>query len=123
MAPDLMSHATTTLYVKKLSEDATFPIKTSEEASGFDMASAVDSCVPANGQSLIPTDIAVAVTRGKYAHIAPRSGLAAKHFISVEAGVVGADYRENVKVLLFNHGDADFLVSKLDRIAAIAGIY
>ena len=119
MAPDQMSRATATLYVKKLSDDATVLIKASYEAAGFDLASAVDSCVPANGRMLIPTDIAVAVPRGTYARITPRSGLAAKHFISIGAGVVDADYRGNIQVLLFNHGDLDFQVSKGDRIAKL----
>ena len=83
MAPDLMPRATTTLYVKKLSDDATVPIKASEEAAGFNLASSAGSCVPANGRMLIPTDIAVAVQRGTYARIAARSGLAAKHFLSI----------------------------------------
>lgn len=40
--------------------------------------------------------------------VAPRSGLAAKHFIDTGAGVIDADYRGEVKVLLFNHSDVDF---------------
>ena len=68
---------------------------------------------------LIPTDIAVAVPQGTYARIAPRSGLAAKHFLSIGAEVVDADYRGNVQVLLFNHGDLDFQASKGNRIAQL----
>lgn len=48
---------------------------------------------------------------------APRSGLAAKHFIDVGAGVIDSDYRGEVKVLLFNFGDADFEVKENERIA------
>ena len=48
-----------------------------------------------------------------------RSGLAVKHFLSVGAGVIDYDYRGNVKVLIFNHGDLDLHVSKVDRIAQI----
>lgn len=40
--------------------------------------------------------------------VAPRSGLASKHFIDTGAGVIDADYRGEVKVLLFNHSDVDF---------------
>ena len=50
----------------------------------------------------------MAVPIGNYARIAPRSGLAVKNFIDVGAGVVDADYRGEVKVLLFNFGDQDF---------------
>lgn len=51
--------------------------------------------------------------------IAPRSGLAAKHFIDTGAGVIDADYRGQVKVLLFNHNDADFAVAEGDRVAQL----
>ena len=102
--PVPLARAGELIYVKKLSEAAAVPTKTSEEAAGFDLSSAVDTCVPANGKMLIPTDLAIAVPRGTYARIAPRSGLAEKHFLSVGVGVVDADYRGNVKVLLFNHG-------------------
>jgi dUTP pyrophosphatase len=51
--------------------------------------------------------------------IAPRSGLAWKHFIDVGAGVIDEDYRGNVGVILFNHADADFEVKRGDRIAQL----
>jgi len=51
--------------------------------------------------------------------IAPRSGLASKHFIDTGAGVIDADYRGQVKVLLFNHGASDFEVKEGDRIAQL----
>jgi dUTP pyrophosphatase len=105
------------LMITKLSDEAVMPRKSSLNAAGFDLASSVDSVVPANGRALIPTDLAMVVPQGTYGRIAPRSGLAVKHFLSVGAGVIDADYRGNVKVLLFNHGDLDFHVSKGDRIA------
>ncbi len=51
--------------------------------------------------------------------IAPRSGLAVKNFIDVGAGVVDYDYRGNVGVVLFNHGDQDFAVARGDRVAQL----
>jgi dUTP pyrophosphatase len=51
--------------------------------------------------------------------IAPRSGLASKNFIDTGAGVIDADYRGPVKVLLFNHADTDFPVKEGDRIAQL----
>jgi dUTP pyrophosphatase len=48
------------------------------------------------------------VPHGTYGRVAPRSGLAAKHFIDVGAGVIDEDYRGEVLVLLFNHNDTDF---------------
>lgn len=51
--------------------------------------------------------------------IAPRSGLAAKHMIDTGAGVIDADYRGQVRVLLFNHGETDFEVKEGDRVAQL----
>lgn len=56
------------------------------------------------------------VTDGR---IAPRSGLAVKHFIDTGAGVIDSDYRGEVKVLLFNHSEVDFEVKEGDRIAQL----
>ena len=63
---------------------------------------------------LVPIPIPISDGR-----IAPRSGLAAKHMIDTGAGVIDADYRGQVKVLLFNHGDADFAVKPGDRVAQL----
>ena len=63
------------------------------------------------------TGLAISFPAGLYARIAPRSGLALKKFIDVGAGVVDADYRGDVGVVLFNHGDQDFEVKMGDRIA------
>ena len=57
--------------------------------------------------------------RRKDGRIAPRSGLASKHMIDTGAGVIDADYRGQVKVLLFNHGEADFEVKEGDRVAQL----
>ena len=54
------------------------------------------------------TDLSIAIPKDTYARVAPRSGLAWKHFIDVGAGVVDYDYRGNVGVILFNHSDVDF---------------
>lgn len=51
--------------------------------------------------------------------IAPRSGLASKHFIDTGAGVIDADYRGQVKVLLFNHAEEDFQIQEGDRVAQL----
>ena len=61
----------------------------------------------------------MAIPYGNYGRIAPRSGLAAKHMIDVGAGVIDADYRGELKVLLFNLGDTDFQVKAEDRIAQL----
>ena len=107
------------LRVKLLSEHATMPTKGSPLAAGFDLSASEDRTIPAGGRALVPTDISIACPQGTYARIAPRSGLAYKHGIDVGAGVVDADYRGPVGVILFNFGTQDFVVAKGDRIAQL----
>ena len=70
--------------------------------------SAEDVVIPARGKGIAKTDLAIAIPSGTYARVAPRSGLAVKHFIDTGAGVVDEDYRGNVGVVLFNHSEQDF---------------
>ncbi|KAG1334147.1 Deoxyuridine 5'-triphosphate nucleotidohydrolase [Cocos nucifera] len=105
------------LKVKKLSQNAVLPSRASHLSAGYDLSSAAEGNVPARGKALIPTDLSIAIPEGTYARIAPRSGLAWKHSIDVGAGVIDADYRGPVGVILFNHSDVDFEVKPGDRIA------
>ena len=66
------------------------------------MGSVVDEVVPAQGKKCIPIGWSMRIPEGCYGRIAPRSGLAAKKFIDVGAGVIDSDYRGEVMVLLFN---------------------
>ncbi|KAK9811022.1 hypothetical protein WJX73_007096 [Symbiochloris irregularis] len=109
----------TELRVKKLSEFATLPKRGSARAAGYDLASAEDCVIPARGKGVVKTDLAVHAPPGTYARVAPRSGLAVKHFIDTGAGVVDEDYRGNVGVVLFNHGPDDFAVKRGDRVAQL----
>ncbi|KAF2324554.1 hypothetical protein GH714_015228 [Hevea brasiliensis] len=105
--------------VKKLSEKAILPTRASPLSAGYDLSSATEAKVPGRGKALIPTDLSIAIPEGTYARIAPRSGLAWKHSIDVGAGVIDADYRGPVGVILFNHSDVDFEVKVGDRIAQL----
>jgi dUTP pyrophosphatase len=105
--------------VKKLSENATIPVKGSKSAAGYDLSSAKDLIIPAHGKALVPTDIAISIPYGTYARIAPRSSLAWKNHIDVGAGIVDFDFRGNVGVVLFNHSNDDFIIKKQDRIAQL----
>jgi dUTP pyrophosphatase len=75
--------------------------------------------IPARGKGLVKTDLSIAIPKDTYARVAPRSGLAWKHFIDVGAGVVDSDYRGNVGVILFNHSDVDFEIKHGDRVAQL----
>jgi dUTP pyrophosphatase len=117
--PTLSSTSQPPLLIKKLSENATTPTRGSAFAAGYDLYAASATIIPARGKALVSTDLSIATPEGTYGRIAPRSGLAAKHFIDTGAGVIDADYRGEVKVLLFNHSDKDFEVAKGDRVAQL----
>lgn len=68
---------------------------------------------------MVDTDISIALPPNTYGRVAPRSGLASKHSIHTGAGVIDADYRGPVKVLLFNLCADDFKVEAGDRIAQL----
>ncbi|KZT27007.1 dUTP diphosphatase [Neolentinus lepideus HHB14362 ss-1] len=107
------------LLIKRLSEKAKLPTRGSALAAGYDLYSAEKKTVPARGKALVDTQISIAVPAGTYGRVAPRSGLASKFMIDTGAGVVDADYRGVVFVLLFNHSDRDFEVQEGDRIAQL----
>ena len=107
------------LQVKRLSENAILPTRGSSFAAGLDLSSAVNQTIPAGQRALVATDLSIACPPGTYARVAPRSGLAYKHGIDVGAGVIDADYRGPLGVILFNFGDSDFVVKQGDRIAQL----
>uniref|UniRef100_A0A8D3DAL8 Deoxyuridine 5'-triphosphate nucleotidohydrolase n=1 Tax=Scophthalmus maximus TaxID=52904 RepID=A0A8D3DAL8_SCOMX len=103
----------------KLSEHARTPTRGSTKAAGYDLYSAYDYSIGPMDKAIVKTDIQIAVPHGCYGRVAPRSGLAAKHFIDVGAGVVDEDYRGNVGVVLFNFSKDTFDVKKGDRVAQL----
>merc|ERR1712166_231413 len=107
------------LKVKLTSATARVPMLGSANAAGYDMFASEATSVPAKGKTLIKTGVSMAIPIGNYGRIAPRSGLACKNFIDVGAGVIDADYRGEVRVLLFNFGETDFEVAEGDRIAQL----
>ena len=108
------------LKVVKLSDKATIPTRGSPNSAGLDLYSAEELVVPAGDKGLVKTDISIMCPFGTYGRVAPRSGLAWKKHIDVGAGVIDADYRGNVGVVLFNHSKhEDFHVQIGDRIAQL----
>ena len=98
----------TTLRVKRLSDKAVIPTRGSEWSAGYDLSSAKALTIPPGGRAIVPTDLSLACPAGTYGRVAPRSGLTVKYGIHVGAGVVDADYRGPVGVVLFNLGDKHF---------------
>ncbi|KAF8211434.1 dUTPase-like protein [Mycena galopus ATCC 62051] len=107
------------LLIKRLSEKAKLPTRGSPLSAGYDLYSAEKKTIPARGKALVDTQISIAVPAGTYGRVAPRSGLASKFMIDTGAGVIDADYRGVVFVLLFNLSDKDFEVEEGDRVAQL----
>jgi dUTP pyrophosphatase len=104
-------------------EGLPMPAARTAASAGLDLAAAVEDAVliPTGGRALIPTGFAVAVPTGHEGQVRPRSGLAVDHGVTVlnAPGTIDADYRGEVKVLLINHGDAPFTVTRGMRIAQL----
>lgn len=102
-------------------EGIALPKFETDQAAGVDLRAAIDAPVvlePGDRQ-LISTGFKMALPPGYEAQVRPRSGLALKHGITVlnSPGTIDSDYRGEVGVLLINHGQAPFTVSRGDRFA------
>nr|WP_319384914.1 dUTP diphosphatase [uncultured Roseibium sp.] len=112
-----------TLELKQLDHAKGLPLPAyqSDLAAGLDLVAAVDTPLHlAPGErALVPTGLAMALPAGFEAQVRPRSGLAAKHGITVlnTPGTIDADYRGEVKVILINLGDTPFEIVRGERIA------
>ncbi|WP_404400759.1 dUTP diphosphatase [Pelagibacterium halotolerans] len=99
------------------------PKRHSRDAAGYDLAAAIDEdtalVLPPGGYEMVPCGFAIALPSGFEAQVRPRSGLAAKHGVTVlnAPGTIDADYRGEVKVILINHGKEPFEIRRGDRIA------
>jgi dUTP pyrophosphatase len=104
-------------------EGLALPAYQSAHAAGLDLLAAVPEDTPiilAPGKhALVPTGLTIALPAGFEAQVRPRSGLAAKHGVTVlnAPGTVDADYRGEIGVLLINHGEAPFSIRRGERIA------
>jgi len=111
----------TEILIKKLSKEVPLPKYETDGSSGLDLAAHIDKNIEIKpGKSeIIPTGLAIAIPKDFEIQIRPRSGLAAKNQISVlnTPGTIDADYRGELKIILINLGDKDFVVKKGLRIA------
>ena len=107
--------------IKKLDPKVTLPSYKTKGASGMDLMAFVEEKIIVKPQTstLIPTGLSVAFSEDYEIQIRPRSGLAAKNNISVlnTPGTIDSDYRGELKIILFNHSNHDFVVNNNDRIA------
>ena len=107
--------------VKKLHKSVKLPVYKTDGASGMDLIAFLKEPIKikVNTSALIPTGLSVAFSEDYEIQIRPRSGLAAKNNITVlnTPGTIDSDFRGEIKVILFNHGNEDFIVNDGDRIA------
>jgi dUTP pyrophosphatase len=107
--------------IKKLDPAVEIPTYKSVGASGMDLMAFIKEpikLIPGNS-CLVPTGLSVAFSEEYEIQIRPRSGLAAKSNISVlnTPGTIDSDYRGEIKIILFNHGDSEYVIKNKDRIA------
>jgi dUTP pyrophosphatase len=107
--------------IKKLNSAVKLPEYKTDGASGMDLIAFIKESINIKPKtsSLIPTGLSVAFSENYEIQIRPRSGLAAKNNITVlnTPGTIDSDYRGEIKVIIYNHGNNDFFVNNGDRIA------
>ena len=109
------------IFIKKLKPSVQLPSYKTNGASGMDLMAFIDKPIELKpGKScLVPTGLSVAFSKEYEIQIRPRSGLAAKNNITVlnTPGTIDSDYRGELKIILFNHGNENFIINNNDRIA------
>ena len=107
--------------IKRLSPSVQLPSYKTNGASGMDLMAFIEQPIELEpGKScLVPTGLSVAFPEEYEIQIRPRSGLAAKNNITVlnTPGTIDSDYRGELKIILFNHGNENFQINNSDRIA------
>ena len=107
--------------IKKLNSTVQLPSYKTDGASGMDLMAHIEKPINLQpGKScLVSTGLSVAFPKEYEIQIRPRSGLAAKNNISVlnTPGTIDSDYRGEIKIILFNHGNKNFMINNNDRIA------
>jgi dUTP pyrophosphatase len=107
--------------VKKLGSNVQLPAYKTSGASGMDLMAFIDQPIKVAPKSscLVPTGLSLAFSEDYEVQIRPRSGLAAKNNITVlnTPGTIDSDYRGEIKIILFNHGNEEFVINNKDRIA------
>ena len=104
-----------------LAPGATAPTRATEGSAGYDLTANETATLNPGERTLIGTGVSLQLPAGLAACVRPRSGLAAKHGITVlnTPGLIDPDYRGEIKVILYNAGNTPFWVNRGDRIAQL----
>ena len=109
------------ILIKKTNKEVITPKYKTDGSSGVDLSAFLEKkvVIKPNSSELIPTGLQVAIPEELEIQIRPRSGLAAKESIGVlnSPGTIDSDYRGELKIILFNHSNKDFIINNGDRIA------
>ena len=107
--------------VKRLNSKVKLPEYKTSGSSGMDLMAFIDKPIKIkpNTLELIPTGLSIAIPEDLEIQIRPRSGLAAKSSIGIlnTPGTIDSDYRGELKIILFNHGNKNFIINNNDRVA------
>lgn len=103
----------------RLHPQAKLPTRGSKYSAGLDLYSIESLLIAARARVTVRTGLSVAIPRGFYGRVAPRSGLAVKHGLDVLAGVIDSDYRGEIICALINHGDDPLEIEAGMRIAQL----
>jgi len=111
------------LRVYKMRADAVIPRYKTSGAAGLDLAACLEDpvVISPGGTARVPTGLQIALPAGHEGQVRPRSGLAARHGVTVlnAPGTIDEDYRGEVQVLLINHGSSAFTIQSGDRVAQL----
>lgn len=115
-----------TINIKRISsdfDDIEMPHYATAGSAGMDVRAAVnDEVILKSGKTiLVPTNFSVEIPEGFEIQVRPRSGMAINHSIGIlnSPGTIDSDYRGEIKIILFNFGEEDFIIKRGDRIAQL----
>jgi dUTP diphosphatase len=115
----------TRISIARCHPEAVLPVRMTEHAAGYDLSACLGTGraveLAPGARARVPTGLRLAIPVGHEGQVRPRSGLAARHGVTVlnAPGTIDADYRGELQVLLVNHGDAVFRIEHGDRIAQL----
>lgn len=115
-----------TINIKRISsgfDDIEMPHYATAGSAGMDVRAAVnDEVILKSGKTiLVPTNFSVEIPEGFEIQVRPRSGMAINHSIGIlnSPGTIDSDYRGEIKIILFNFGEEDFIIKRGERIAQL----